>query len=144
VISRFFSYSSIFGYALILGILSCGDKKPKEQHPAKDYIKKIDGFNDSIPQEIVQRGEVLIAYSDCYSCHAKDKRSKGPAFEDIAARYPVNKAYIRLLAARVIQGGSGAWGHPVMTPHPDLSPKEAELMVSYILSLKKGSKLDKF
>lgn len=128
-----------FGYALILGMLSCGDKKPQALHPAKDYIRKIDGVNDTIPQEIAQRGQVLIAYSDCYSCHIKDKRAKGPAFEDIAARYPANKAYIRLLAARVIQGGSGAWGHPVMTPHPDLNPEEAELMVAYILSLKKGS-----
>ena len=102
----------------------------------KDYIKIIPGKSDTISAEISDRGEVLIAYSDCYSCHTEDKRSKGPAFKDIAKRYPVNEGYIELLAHRIILGGSGAWGYPVMNPHPDLSLSDARIMVKYILSLK--------
>lgn len=102
----------------------------------KDYIKAIPGKSDSIPQKISQRGEVLIAYADCYSCHSIDKRSKGPAFKDIAKRYPVNDGYIALLARRVIVGGSGAWGYSVMTPHADLPEEDAKTMVKFILSLK--------
>lgn len=103
----------------------------------KDYIKAIPGKNDAIPQEIKQKGEVLIAYSDCYTCHTIETRSKGPAFMDIAKRYPVNDGYIELLANKIIVGGSGAWGYPVMAPHPDISLSNARLMAQYILSLKK-------
>lgn len=129
--------------ALVLGLysISCGTE-PENRAPetfAKrraDYIRKIPGRNDSIPFEEAQRGDVLIAYADCYTCHTKDKRAKGPAFTDIAERYPVNKTFVDMLAQRIINGGYGAWGQPVMSPHPHLSREDAAMMVKYILSLK--------
>jgi len=102
----------------------------------KNYIKAIPGKNDTLPEADVQRGKVLIAYSDCYTCHRENDRAKGPAFKDIAKRYPVNDGYIELLAQKVIIGGSGAWGYPVMSPHPDLPLEDVKTMVKYILSLK--------
>jgi cytochrome c len=124
-------------------LLSCKEDKKENKEtmdlvtrPKKDYIRKIPGKNDTIPEQVAQKGEVLIAYSDCYDCHTVEKRSKGPAFKDIAKRYPVNDAFINMLAYRVIYGGNGAWGYPVMSPHPKLSHEEAKIMVSYILSLK--------
>lgn len=124
-------------------LVSCSPDKPiadkaagASVDPVKDYIRKIPGENDTIPEEVVQKGEVLIAYSDCYTCHTVEKRSKGPAFRDIAARYPIQEPYINMLAYRVISGGSGAWGSPVMLPHPHLDHEDAKMMVSYILSLK--------
>lgn len=102
----------------------------------KDYIKPIPGKSDTIPPEISNKGEVLIAYSDCRTCHTVEERFKGPAFRDIAKRYPVNDGYIELLAQRIILGGSGAWGYSVMSPHPDLSVEDARMMVKYILSLR--------
>jgi cytochrome c len=101
-----------------------------------DYIKKIPGKSENIPVEIAQRGEVLIAYSDCNICHKIDKTSAGPAFKDVAQRYPANKVYIEALARKVILGGKGNWGSAVMDPHPGLSFEDAKLMVSYVLSLK--------
>jgi cytochrome c len=119
--------------------LLCCDNKPEQKHnkEASDYIKQIPGKNDSIPVEVAKKGEVLIFYSDCYLCHKKDRRSVGPAFRDIAKRYPVNKVYIEMLAHKVIIGGSGSWGTPVMDPHPKLSLEDAKMMVTYILSMKK-------
>lgn len=123
---------------VIAGLLySCKPKSQQMPHKKTDYIKKIEGPSDSIPQAIAQRGQVLIAYSDCKDCHAMGERTKGPAFIQIAERYPVNKAYIRALAYRIITGGSGSWGQSVMAPHPNLSTEDAEVMVQYILSLKK-------
>ncbi|MGV8878169.1 MAG: c-type cytochrome [Sphingobacteriaceae bacterium] len=118
-------------------MMSCQPKEQK-QAPRKviDYIKKIPGPSDTIPQALAQKGEVLIAYADCYTCHTEDKRSKGPAFKDIAKRYPVKPVYIDLLAQKIISGGFGSWGNPVMSPHPNLSKEDAQLMVTYILSLK--------
>jgi cytochrome c len=119
-------------------LLSC-DNKPERKNTRKtiDYIKQIPGKNDSIPAKVVEKGEVLISYSDCYTCHKEDQRSVGPAFKDIAKRYPVNKVYIEMLAQKVIIGGSRNWGYAVMDPHPKLSFEDAKIMVTYILSLKK-------
>ena len=102
----------------------------------KDYIKPIPGKNDSIPLAVIESGKVLIAYSDCSTCHKEDKRSFGPAFRDIAARYPTNTIYIQILSQKVVLGGTGAWGNAVMLAHPKLTDTDAERMVSYILSLK--------
>ena len=130
-------------FITLMIFISCNEKK--EEKPVEfldsakvylDYIKPIPGKNDSIPAKESQRGEVLIAYSDCHSCHAVDKRMKGPAFKDVAKRYPVQDQYIALLAQRIIIGGSGAWGYSVMTPHSDLKEEDAKTMIKFILSLK--------
>ncbi len=114
---------------------ACQEAEKPATPVKKDYIKKIPGNDEVIPIADIRRGEVLIAYSDCYECHTRDHRSKGPAFRDIARRYPINSGYIKLLSLRVIQGGSGAWGNSVMLPHPQLSSEDAETMVKFILSL---------
>jgi len=118
------------------------NNKPKQNTSRKpiDYIKKIPGKSENIPDSVVQRGEVLIAYSDCNICHKIDQTSAGPAFKDVAQRYPANKVYIEALARKVILGGKGNWGSAVMDPHPALSLEDAKLMVSYVLSLKKINK----
>jgi cytochrome c len=130
-------------FLLLSVIISCretGNEKTVEFIDSTkaylDYIKPIPGESDSIPEKVSQKGEVLIAYSDCYSCHTIDKRLKGPAFRDIAKRYPVTEGYVALLAQRIIVGGSGSWGYPVMTPHADLREEDAKTMVKFILSLK--------
>lgn len=101
-----------------------------------DYFEPIEGENETLPPEDIEKGKVLISYSDCYTCHKEDQRSFGPTFLDIAKRYPTNRVFITSLAQKVIVGGSRRWGYAVMLPHPKLSIEDAELMVSYILSLK--------
>jgi cytochrome c len=130
---------AFFLSVLIFTLLyACFDKKKEGDSNRKptDYIRKIPGDNDSIPRKIITRGEVLIGYSDCYTCHKVEKRFIGPAFKDIAKRYPVNSVYIEMLAHKVIMGGSRSWGYAVMHPHPNLSFEDAKTMVTYILSLK--------
>jgi cytochrome c len=128
---------------LAIFIISCNNNNEAKKITSIDpeekrlnYIKPIPGKSDSIPTEISQKGKVLIAYSDCYTCHAVDKRVVGPAFKDIAERYPVQEQYVALLAQRIIIGGSGVWGYPVMISHPNLKEEEAKMMVKFILSLK--------
>ncbi|WP_026309596.1 c-type cytochrome [Niabella aurantiaca] len=122
---------------IILYALSCGNEPKQAIRKPVDYIKPIPGPSDSVPLTTAQKGEVLIGYSDCHSCHKEDKRSVGPAFKDIAKRYPVNDAYIDYLSKKIIRGGSGGWGAAVMTPHPELSLENAKTMVRYILSMRK-------
>lgn len=82
-------------------------------------------------------GEKLIAKSDCIGCHNKVQKVIGPAYVDIAAKYPLNDENINHLADKVIEGGKGVWGEIPMTPHASLSKDDAKSMVKYILSLKK-------
>ena len=118
-------------------LLSCENKSQQNIMNKKiDYIRAIPGKSDSIPAEVSEKGKVLIAYSDCHTCHKEDERSVGPAFRDIAKRYPANKVYIEMLAQKVIVGGSRNWGYAVMDPHPKLSFEDAKMMVSYILSMR--------
>ncbi|SDC59191.1 c-type cytochrome [Niabella drilacis] len=117
--------------------LACNHEPHQTAREPADYIKPIPGPSDSVPVAAAKKGEVLVGYSDCYTCHKEDKRSKGPAFRDIAKRYPVNEAYIQYLAKKIISGGSGSWGAAVMTPHPALPQDDAQTMVRYILSLRK-------
>jgi cytochrome c len=78
-----------------------------------------------------------MAKSDCNACHAINKKLIGPAFVDIAKKYKGNSGALARLTGKVINGGGGVWGAIPMTPHPQLSRKDAAEMVRYILSLKK-------
>ncbi|WP_270087462.1 c-type cytochrome [Sphingobacterium sp. SYP-B4668] len=101
----------------------------------RTYIRAIAGEDEEIAAETIQRGKVLLSYSDCYSCHRESKKTMGPSFQDIGLRYPRTRTFIRVLAQRVIHGGSGAWGNAVMSPHRKLPVEQAEAMVAYILSI---------
>jgi cytochrome c len=79
----------------------------------------------------------LMTKSDCKVCHSVNQKMVGPAFLDIAKRYKNDRSALSKLTGKVINGGAGAWGQIPMTPHPQLSKKDAAEMVRYILSLKK-------
>lgn len=121
-------------------LISCSPAEKAEKISAKKESEEffiVPGEDEEIDPELIKKGEVLIAYSDCYQCHREESKAKGPSFSDIAKRYPIRQAYIDLLARKVISGGSGTWGYPVMSPHPKLTLDEAKEMVAYILSLEK-------
>ena len=84
----------------------------------------------------VEKGLALVGKSDCFTCHKVVDKSTGPAYEEVAAKYPDNQAVIDSLAHKVIKGGSGNWGTVPMTPHPTISEADAKAMVKYVLSLK--------
>jgi cytochrome c len=82
-------------------------------------------------------GAVLMAGSDCNTCHKVDQKVIGPALQDIAAKYPATEDNIKTLTTKVINGGKGNWGDIPMAAHPNLPAKDVTEMVKYILSLKK-------
>ncbi|TCD07029.1 c-type cytochrome [Pedobacter frigidisoli] len=82
-------------------------------------------------------GEKLINKSDCIGCHNKVNKIIGPAYMDIAKKYPATEKNINMLSDKIIKGGTGVWGTMPMTAHASLKPTDAKLMVKYILSLKK-------
>ena len=82
-------------------------------------------------------GAKLIAANDCNTCHKIDTNVIGPAFQDVANKYPATDANIDTLANKVVKGGKGNWGDIPMAAHPTLALADAKEMVKYILSLKK-------
>lgn len=84
-----------------------------------------------------QKGLALVAGSDCLTCHKTSEKLIGPAYKDVAAKYEATESNIKMLAKKVISGGSGVWGAIPMTPHPQIKEEDAEAMVKYIMLLKK-------
>ncbi len=81
-------------------------------------------------------GIALMKDSDCYTCHKLNEKSVGPTFTDIANKYRDDKNANTYLAERIIQGGGGVWGELAMAAHPQLSEKEVDGMVDYIIQIK--------
>lgn len=94
----------------------------------------IPGKDEPMDSVLIVRGQVLISYSDCYLCHKIEGEAKGPSFREIAERYPHNQAILDLLGRKIISGGAGTWGYPVMSGHPDLSQESVQAMVTFVLA----------
>jgi cytochrome c len=83
----------------------------------------------------IEEGKVLISKSDCLSCHKLNIKLIGPAYKDVAAKYPANEANYVMLTQKIINGGIGVWGQVAMTPHPNLPPADVKKMIKYILTI---------
>ena len=107
---------------------------------AQSTKKKNTSVNKSInvaaSSEDIQAGKALIQKSDCMACHKVDIKLVGPAFVQVAAKYPPAEDNYALLASKIIKGGTGVWGQVPMSPHSAVSQPDAKKMVKYILSLK--------
>ena len=103
--------------------------------PATDAPAKTDAAA-AAPAADVSAGKALIAKSDCLTCHQEATKVIGPSYKDVAAKYEATDANVKMLAGKIIAGGSGVWGQIPMTAHPQVSQGDAESMVRYILSLK--------
>ncbi|HVW97340.1 MAG TPA: ThuA domain-containing protein [Mucilaginibacter sp.] len=81
-------------------------------------------------------GKALMLSLDCKTCHKISEKSIGPAFTEVAKKYPNNKASIAHLMEKIKEGGSGVWGDVAMPAHPALKPAEERQIINWILSLK--------
>lgn len=132
-----------------LALAACGGNKPTEdnksdsasasnqsaeaQQPNADTsATKIGTDNNSGTSG--NKGETLMANSDCNTCHNAQSKIIGPALVDIAKKY--KESDVDMLADKIIKGGSGNWGTVPMTAHADLPVADAKEMVKYILSVK--------
>lgn len=118
---------------IALGVLcavilsSCGGKSGTE---GKDNANKNAGISTD-----VYRGKMLVSQNDCLTCHQEDNTLVGPSYKSIAQKYAGQPNITDTLAAKIIKGGSGVWGETAMTPHPNLSPEDAKLLATYVMSL---------
>lgn len=72
----------------------------------------------------------------CLNCHAIDRKLVGPAFKEVARRYSGQTDAPARLADKIIKGGGGAWGPVPMAANPQVSPAEARLLATWVLSIR--------
>ena len=78
----------------------------------------------------------LATTKNCMTCHTIDKKVVGPAFKDVAPKYAAQKNVADMLATKIIQGGSSAWGPVPMPANAQVSPADAKKLANWILTLK--------
>jgi cytochrome c len=78
----------------------------------------------------------LAKAKNCMACHAVASKLVGPAYKDVAAKYAGKKDAEDKLTAKVLKGGSGAWGAVPMPANPQVSEAEARTLVKWVLSQK--------
>jgi len=122
---------------LIGGIVACGtNSNNNNANSDTAAASTAPASNDISSNPDYQKGLALIAANDCLTCHKVDEKVTGPAYRDVANKYDNTDANVKMLANKVIKGGSGNWGTVPMTPHPALSEADAEQMVKYVLLLR--------
>ncbi len=118
---------------LVIAIIACGGSNEKKSNETT----ATNSTNSLSSNPDYTKGLELIGKSDCLTCHKANEKNIGPAYKDVAAKYENTDENIKMLAGKIIKGGSGVWGNIPMTPHPALSQDDAEAMVKYVLLLKK-------
>ncbi|MCU0952783.1 MAG: c-type cytochrome [Burkholderiaceae bacterium] len=93
-------------------------------------------FTLSVASVAAQASNDLARSKNCVACHHLERKTLGPAFKDIAAKYGDDGAAIKTLTEKVQKGGVGVWGPMPMPAQPQVSAEEAEALVKWILSLK--------
>jgi cytochrome c len=117
----------LFASLFMMILASCGGKKT-DQAEQDQPVQLSTG-------QLVAIGKLLVDESDCKTCHHPTNRIIGPSHKEVAEKYEFTDANIKLLAERIINGGTGVWGEIPMTPHADISQEDAEKMAMYVLSL---------
>jgi cytochrome c len=78
----------------------------------------------------------LMKAKNCTACHNVDRKSIGPAFKEVAAKYASDPKAVEMLIGKVRNGGVGTWGNIMMPANPQVSAAEAETLVRWVLSQK--------
>ncbi|AHM60579.1 cytochrome c class I [Flammeovirgaceae bacterium 311] len=100
-----------------------------------DQIAIAQGHRGADEAVAFAHGRKLMEASDCKACHAIDKESIGPTYQQVAKKYRGDAGAVDRLADKVIQGGAGVWGEVAMSAHPGISPDDAKEIIKYVLSL---------
>lgn len=106
-----------------------------ESHaPTRLFVEAKSPSQDAL-LENADPGLALIRKSDCFNCHATNRRLVGPSFVEIADKYRNEPHQLEKSAARVRNGSTGVWGKIGMLPHQQHTEAEVLQMVEYVFSV---------
>ncbi|MEI6234768.1 MAG: PQQ-dependent sugar dehydrogenase [Planctomycetota bacterium] len=139
----FFTPGTPLVYRLFIDDEEDGDSDQKEDAMAPRAVVEAarsktkngsEGNADSDPD-----GLKLMKKSDCFNCHAVDRKVLGPAYRDVALKYKGDANAMAESVQRVIKGSTKVWGDVPMLPHPQHTLDEVRSMVAWVYSLKDGT-----
>ena len=81
-------------------------------------------------------GLALAQQQNCMSCHSVNRPFMGPALHDVADKYASRADAQTYLAHKIIDGSTGIWGQVPMPANTQLTPDQAAVLASWILTLK--------
>ena len=85
----------------------------------------------------LKAAEALMQKDGCAACHGIDKKTVGPSYVEVAAKYKGDAGANAKLTQKVKAGGAGVWGQIPMPPNPQVPDDDIKALVSWILALKK-------
>ncbi|MFN5134766.1 MAG: c-type cytochrome [Chitinophagaceae bacterium] len=125
--------------AIALVLIACGGAGTENKEAKKEKTKTETTAAPSMSDDpVYQEGLALVAKPEnlCLTCHKVDEKVTGPSYRDVANKYENTPENVKMLAEKVVKGGSGVWGDVAMVPAPGLKIEDAEKMVKYILLLR--------
>lgn len=131
--SLVYTYTKKGNYAVTV---TAKDSKLASTTSKSVYIAAGNAEEVANPASPYAAGQALMLSLDCKSCHSVTEKSIGPAFTDVAAKYPKTDGNVNRLAKKIQNGGSGVWGDATMPAHPSLKTEEAKQILDWIFSLK--------
>jgi cytochrome c len=129
----------LFVSAAAVLFIACGGAGSEKKETANEETKPEAPAAPSISDDpVYQEGLALVVKPEnlCLTCHKVDEKIVGPAYRDVANKYENTEENVKMLAQKVVKGGSGVWGDVAMVPAPGLKIEDAEKMVKYILMLR--------
>jgi cytochrome c len=78
--------------------------------------------------------EALAKKHNCLACHQMDKKTVGPAYKEVAAKYK-GKNVAAQLEQKVKKGGQGVWGPVPMPPNAAVPDADIKKLVDWILKM---------
>ena len=141
-----FDWNEVLSYKVLVS-----DKEDAKIDPAKirvtaEYMPnglKTDSEESGDPRlkgmDINHPGTNMLSTLNCVACHQSNTPSIGPAFKDVAFKYPDNKKNRKYLLEKIQKGGGGVWGHALMPPHVHIKPDDINTLIDAILAMKKGN-----
>ena len=76
--------------------------------------------------------EALAKKHNCLACHQMDKKTVGPAYKEVAAKYKGQNVAAQL-EQKVKKGGQGVWGPVPMPPNAAVPDADIKKLVEWIL-----------
>ena len=76
----------------------------------------------------------LATRNGCMACHGVGNKIVGPGYNEVQARYKDQPDAAARLAAKVKNGGQGAWGAVPMPPNSQLNDGDITALVQWILT----------
>lgn len=80
--------------------------------------------------------QALLNANACLGCHEVEKKLVGPSFREIAAKYAGDGGAGARLAAKIRNGGKGAWGEIPMPGNSVLTDAELASLSGWVLQQK--------